>query len=83
MDGNGTKGYRISRGTAELIGHLDRVLSLDVEYEEAARRAGWTEERELAEDAFYQGVDRQARGIEKELARNIRGRLMLSRGEEI
>lgn len=84
MDGNGTKGYRISCGTAELIGRLGKALSLAVEHEEAARRAGWTEEeRELAEDAFYQGVDRQARGIEKEIARNIRMRLMISGGEEI
>lgn len=84
MDGNGTKGYRISRGTAELIGRLGKALSLAVEHEEAARRAGWTEEElELAEDAFYQGVDRQARGIEKEIARNIRMRLMISGGEEI
>lgn len=84
MDGNGTKGYRISSGTAELIGHLERTLSLDGEHDEAMKRAGWTEEeRELADDAFYQGVDRQARGIEKEIARNIRMRLMLSRGEEI
>ena len=42
MDGNGTKGYRISSGTAELIGHLERTLSLDGEHDEAMKRAGIT-----------------------------------------
>lgn len=78
------KEYRISRGTAELIGLLERVLSLDVEHEGMMERMGWSrEERERTGDGFYQGVDVLAGKIGREIERNIRGNLLLSGGEEI
>lgn len=84
MDGNGTKGYRISSGTAELIGHLDRVLSLAVEYEDILKLTGCDDKKsERLCDAYFEKASRMAEQIERDIARNIRMRLMLSRGEEI